>query len=69
MAKVVKKGKKKRKPHKSSKRWTKYKIESDKIKKMQRECPRCGSGIFLAKHKNRLTCGRCNYTEFLKDNH
>lgn len=66
MAKVVKKGKKKRKPHKPSKRWEKYQIEAGSIKKTQRECPRCGSGVFLAKHKNRLTCGRCSYTEFAK---
>lgn len=66
MAKVVKKGKKKRKPHKPSKRWTKYRSEAGGMKKTQRECNRCGLGVFLAQHKNRLTCGRCGYTEFLK---
>lgn len=60
MAKIVKKGKKKRKDHKPSKRWTKY----DAGKAKQRFCPRCGPGIFLAIHKGRLFCGKCHYTEF-----
>lgn len=60
MAKVVKKGKKKRKPHKASERWKKY----AEGKANQRFCPRCGQGIFLAKHKGRLFCGKCHYTEF-----
>jgi len=64
MAKVVKKGKKKRKPKKPSEKWKKYnskgKLPEAKF------CPRCGPGIFLAKHGNRLFCGRCHYTEFVK---
>ena len=24
-------------------------------------------GVFMALHKDRLTCGKCNYTEFQKD--
>ena len=67
MAKVVKKGKKIRKPRRSSKRWTKYKIEGETIKPLQRFCPRCGAGIFLAQNKNRLFCGKCHYTSFDKE--
>jgi len=26
-------------------------------------CPRCGPGVALAQHKNRVTCGRCGYSE------
>ncbi|MBS3176492.1 30S ribosomal protein S27ae [Candidatus Woesearchaeota archaeon] len=37
----------------------------DKGKARNKTCPKCGSGHFLAAHKNRLTCGKCNYTEFL----
>jgi len=64
MAKVVKKGKVKRKPKKPSRRWEKYKDG----KPTARFCPRCGLGIFLAKSKSgdRLHCGKCHYTEFLK---
>lgn len=68
MAKVVQKGKKKRKPRKSSERWKKYEISGNKIERKAKFCPRCGPGIFLAesKNKDRLFCGRCHYTEFLK---
>lgn len=26
-------------------------------------CPRCGPGVKLAQHKDRVTCGRCGYSE------
>lgn len=29
-------------------------------------CPKCGPGIFMATHKDRLSCGKCGYTEFTK---
>ncbi len=67
MAKVVKKGKKQRKNRISSKRWGKYKIEGENVTRTQRFCPRCGAGIFLAQSKGRLFCGRCHYTEFVKE--
>jgi small subunit ribosomal protein S27Ae len=63
MAKVVKKGKKKGKPKAPSEKWKKYKIIGDKVVR-ERSCPRCGPGIFLAKTKDRLYCGKCQYTEF-----
>jgi small subunit ribosomal protein S27Ae len=57
-----------KKPHKNkptSKKYTKYKIEGDKIIR-ERSCPRCGTGVFLMKADNRLYCGKCHYTEFSK---
>ena len=60
------KGKKKRKNRKTSEKWKKYSIEADKSKKTSRECPRCGAGIFLGKHKDRFFCGKCHYTSFDK---
>lgn len=57
-----------KKPHKNkptSKKYTKYKIEGDKVIR-EKTCPRCGPGIFLMKTKNRLYCGRCHLTEFIK---
>lgn len=30
-------------------------------------CPRCGPGTRIARHKNRKNCGKCGYTE-LKTN-
>ena len=44
-----------------------YKITDNKVERTRRECPRCGKGVFMAVHKDRLTCGKCNYTEFQKE--
>lgn len=44
--------------------WKYYKVEGDNVKKLKRECSRCGKGIFMGEHENRITCGRCGYTEF-----
>lgn len=62
-----KKGKKKKKNKPTSKKYSKYKIEGESIKR-ERYCPRCGPGVFLAKSKDggRVFCGKCHYTEFTK---
>ncbi len=57
--------KKKTKNKKSSEKWKKYKVSGNKVEKAK-TCPKCGPGMFLAVHKDRLTCGFCHYTEFLK---
>lgn len=44
--------------------WKYYKIEGETVKRLKRECPRCGKGFFMGEHKDRVTCGRCCYTEF-----
>jgi ubiquitin-small subunit ribosomal protein S27Ae len=41
-----------------------FKVEGDKIVRQRRSCPKCGDGVFLADHKDRLSCGKCGYTEF-----
>jgi len=41
-----------------------FKVEGDKIVRLRRNCPKCGDGVFLADHKDRLSCGACGYTEF-----
>ena len=41
-----------------------FKVEGDKIVRLRKNCPKCGVGVFLAEHKNRLSCGACGYTEF-----
>lgn len=61
--KVVKKGKKPHKNKPTSKKYTKYKIQGDKITR-EATCPRCGPGIFLMNTPNRQYCGKCGYTEF-----
>ncbi len=57
-----KKGKKQRKNKKTSKKWEKYDVSGGTLKR-KRYCPRCGPGIFLAEHKDRVTCGSCGYVE------
>ena len=55
-----------KKPHvnkPTSKKYLHYSISGDKLAK-KKMCPRCGAGIFLANHGNRLYCGKCHYTEF-----
>ncbi|MDD2444578.1 MAG: 30S ribosomal protein S27ae [Candidatus Nanoarchaeia archaeon] len=59
------KGKKKHINNKPSKKYTKYKVEGEKLIKA-RTCPRCGPGIFLSLGKGRAYCGRCHFTEFDK---
>lgn len=41
-----------------------YKVEGGKLRREKQFCPKCGPGVFLAKHANRVSCGRCGYTEF-----
>jgi len=41
-----------------------FKVEGDRIVRLRRNCPKCGDGVFLAEHKDRLSCGTCGYTEF-----
>ena len=43
-----------------------FKIEGNKINRQRRHCPKCGDGVFLAEHKDRVSCGSCGYTEFKK---
>ncbi len=62
---VVHKGKRKRKNKPTSKKYKFYRIEGGKVVR-ERNCPRCGAGVFLMKTENRLYCGKCHYTEFLE---
>ena len=66
MAKKKSKAKMGKKPHKNkatSKKYTKYKIDGDKITR-ERFCPRCGPGVFLMNSQGRVYCGKCHYSEF-----
>lgn len=40
-----------------------YEVQGDKLVRKNKTCPKCGPGVFLAKHKGREACGKCGYTE------
>ena len=58
--------KKQKKPSKPKKLHALYEKEGESIKTKGKFCPKCGKGTFMAKHKDRYTCGTCHYTEFGK---
>ena len=41
-----------------------YKIEDEKVTRLRPTCERCGAGYFMAKHKDRYTCGHCGFTRY-----
>ena len=65
MPKKVKerKGKKEKKKHPKHLKSTLYEAKGEVVERKNRFCPKCGPAIFLAKHKDRVTCGKCGYTE------
>ena len=42
-----------------------YTISGDSIERKNKNCPKCGKGVFLGKHKDRWVCGKCKYVEYL----
>lgn len=56
-------GKKQRSKRPVSKKWEYYESSGDKVDRKRRSCPKCGGGVFMAEHKDRLSCGSCGYTE------
>jgi ubiquitin-small subunit ribosomal protein S27Ae len=51
------------KKRKTSQKWKAYTLSGKKLERKNKFCPKCGTGVFMAKHKNRLTCGQCHYME------
>ncbi|OGS52547.1 MAG: 30S ribosomal protein S27ae [Euryarchaeota archaeon RBG_13_61_15] len=43
-----------------------FKLENGKLTRTRKHCPKCGPGVFMAEHPNRVACGKCGYTEFKK---
>ena len=43
-----------------------YDISSGTLTRKNKTCPKCGPGMFLGKHKDRLVCGSCRYAEYVK---
>jgi small subunit ribosomal protein S27Ae len=47
-------------------RGTYFKVGGSKVTATRKYCPRCGPGVIMAEHKDRIACGKCGYTEFKK---
>lgn len=43
-----------------------YQVKDGTLIRIKKTCPKCGDGVFLAEHSNRVSCGKCGYTEFKK---
>jgi ubiquitin-small subunit ribosomal protein S27Ae len=41
-----------------------YQVKGNTLTRKKKACPKCGPGVFLAEHKDRVSCGNCGYTEF-----
>ena len=41
--------------------WT---VEGGTVTRNRKSCPKCGPGVFMAEHYDRMHCGRCGYTKF-----
>lgn len=54
---------KSKKKHAAVQVWKKYKVENDRIVRLNESCPRCGEGTFLAKYKDRSYCGKCGWSK------
>ncbi len=57
-------GEKKKKA--GSKRWELFEVSGDSVTRKRRSCPKCGTGTFMAQHKDRVVCGSCSYMESTK---
>jgi len=52
--------------HKTVKKSARYSVQDGRLKREGKTCPKCGAGVFMARHGDRWHCGRCGYTEFPK---
>ena len=41
-----------------------YDISGGMAKRKNRNCPKCGPGMFMARHSDRRVCGNCRYVEY-----
>ena len=57
--------KKPKKPKKPNQVWKLYEAK-DKLIRKNASCPKCGPGFFMAVHKDRISCGKCGYSEMGK---
>ncbi len=54
-----------KKKSKSLHRYKMYQVSGNKLTRKNKYCPKCGQGDYMAMHKDRMSCGKCKYTEFV----
>ncbi len=54
-----------KKKHAKVQVWKLYEVKDGKVIRKNESCPRCGTGTFLAKYKNRVYCGRCGWSKII----
>lgn len=55
-----------KKKHTKVKIWKLYEVKGGTLTRKNEQCPRCGSGTFLAKYKTRKYCGKCGWSQISK---
>lgn len=60
-------GKKKPRETQPSEKWKCYETTEGKLKRKNHVCPKCGPGVFMGNHKTRWACGKCGYTEYVRE--
>ena len=58
--------KKKKRKRKRTKKSEQYGVKEGEAERKKKPCPKCGPAVFMAEHKDRLHCGKCGYTKWLK---
>ncbi|MFP4116507.1 MAG: 30S ribosomal protein S27ae [Candidatus Aenigmatarchaeota archaeon] len=53
--------------HKKVSVWEKYDVDGEEVERKGKTCPRCGDGVFMADHEDRLTCGRCGFSQMKEE--
>lgn len=56
-------GKKKRNQKSTSKVSNNYSVNGNTLERKNKSCPKCGPAVLMANHKDRKTCGKCEYME------
>jgi len=42
-----------------------YTLSGSTMQRKNKFCPKCGPGMFMGNHKERVVCGKCGYTVFV----
>ena len=62
--KVERKGKQAKVKKEGKKLSSLFEISGESITRKNKNCPKCGPGMFMGNHKDRVVCGSCGYVEY-----